>query len=79
MKRHLIMALALLTVAGSALAAAFDYGLKARRVADGVYAFIGHTEDFDTVNGGNIANAAFIVGYQYVREPIREASTRGNA
>lgn len=61
MKRHLIMALALLTVAGSALAAAFDYGLKARRVADGVYAFIGHTEDFDTVNGGNIANAAFIV------------------
>ena len=32
MKRHLIMALALLTVAGSALAAAFDYGLKARRV-----------------------------------------------
>mgnify|MGYP002135859906 CR=1 FL=1 len=37
-------------LAGSAVAAAFDYGLKARRVADGVYAFIGHTEDFDTVN-----------------------------
>ena len=61
MKRHLLMGLALLMLAGSAVAAAFDYGLKARRVADGVYAFIGHTEDFDTVNGGNIANAAFIV------------------
>jgi uncharacterized sulfatase len=61
-KRHLFTGLALLMLAPAAsVAAAFDYGLKARRLADGVYAFIGHTEDFDTVNGGNIANAAFIV------------------
>ena len=36
MKRHLLMGLALLMLAGSALAAAFDYGLKARRLADGL-------------------------------------------
>ncbi len=65
MKRLLLTGLALVLMAGGALAAsveaAFDYDLKPQRLADGVYAFIGHTEDFDTVNGGNIANAAFIV------------------
>lgn len=65
MKRLLLTGLALVLMAGGALAAsveaAFDYALKPQRLADGVYAFIGHTEDFDTVNGGNIANAAFIV------------------
>lgn len=39
-----------------------DYRLSAQAIADGVYAFIGKTEDFDTRNGGNIVNTAFIVG-----------------
>ncbi len=64
-----VMALALrlgvmvIALAGSSLGAAadFDYRLKARPVADNVYAFIGKTEDFDTDNGGNIVNTAFIV------------------
>ena len=53
--------LALLALAGLVAAADFDYGLKARRVADGVYAFIGRTEDFTPANGGNIVNTGFIV------------------
>lgn len=43
-------------------AADFDYRLQARPLAPAVYAFIGRTEDFDTVNGGNIVNTGFIVG-----------------
>ena len=40
----------------------FDYRLAPQRVADGVYALIGSTEDFSTANGGNIVNTGFIVG-----------------
>jgi len=51
----------LVLLAGAAGAADFDYGLKAQRVADGVHAFIGKTEDFAPANGGNIVNTGFIV------------------
>jgi quinoprotein relay system zinc metallohydrolase 1 len=69
-----VMALALrlglvvFALAGSALvtAADFDYRLKARPIAENVYAFIGKTEDFDTENGGNIVNTAFIVASEGV-------------
>jgi len=44
-----------------AVAADFDYQLKAERVADDVYTFIGKTEDFTPANGGNIVNTGFIV------------------
>ncbi|WP_374343301.1 quinoprotein relay system zinc metallohydrolase 1 [Azonexus sp.] len=48
--------------AGVAAAAGFDYRLAPRAVADGVYAFVGLTEDFSEANGGNIVNTGFIVG-----------------
>ena len=51
---------------GYAHAADFDYRLSAQSVDENVYAFIGKTEDFDTVNGGNIVNTAFIVAPQGV-------------
>ena len=54
-----LVALAGLPLIGSA--AEFDYHLVARPLARDVYAFIGKTEDFDTDNGGNIVNTAFIV------------------
>ncbi|WP_295007759.1 quinoprotein relay system zinc metallohydrolase 1 [uncultured Dechloromonas sp.] len=60
MKRLLFVLLALL--AGGLGADDFDYRLVAQPVAGDVYAFIGKTEDFDTVNGGNIVNTGFIVG-----------------
>jgi uncharacterized sulfatase len=60
MKRLLCFLLVLL--AGSLAADDFDYRLVAQPVARDVYAFIGKTEDFDTVNGGNIVNTGFIVG-----------------
>lgn len=50
-----------LLAAGRASAADFDYRLQARPVAGDVYVFVGRTEDFDTLNGGNIVNTAFIV------------------
>ena len=56
------LSLMLLAWAGLAAAADFDYRLKARPIAPDVYAFIGRTADFDTDNGGNIVNTAFIVG-----------------
>jgi quinoprotein dehydrogenase-associated SoxYZ-like carrier len=56
--------LALLCLAGQLGAAEFDYGLSARPVAQDVYAFYGRNEDFDTANGGNIVNTAFIVAPQ---------------
>ena len=58
----------LVLLAGSPLigAADFDYHLVARPLAGDVYAFIGKTEDFDTDNGGNIVNTAFIVAPQGV-------------
>jgi uncharacterized sulfatase len=60
MRRLLCFLLVLL--AGSLAADDFDYRLVAQPVARDVYAFIGKTEDFDTVNGGNIVNTGFIVG-----------------
>lgn len=59
--KRLLAALLILAVAPAG-AAGYDYALKAQTVAPDVYAFIGRTEDFDTVNGGNIVNTAFIVG-----------------
>ncbi len=60
MKR--LLAVLLILAVAPAGAAGYDYALKAQAVAPDVYAFIGRTEDFDTVNGGNIVNTAFIVG-----------------
>jgi len=62
MKRLLCFLLVLL--AGSLAADDFDYRLVAQPVAKDVYAFIGKTEDFDTVNGGNIVNTGFIIAPQ---------------
>ncbi len=64
MKRRLCTLLML--VAGQLGAVDFDYRLVPVPVAQDVYAFIGKTEDFDTVNGGNIVNTAFIVAAQGV-------------
>jgi len=58
--------LSLLLFAGAVLAAAFDYRLQPRQVAPDVDVFIGRSEDFNTVNGGNIVNTAFIVAAQGV-------------
>ncbi len=58
--------LALFGACSAAGAADFDYRLVARPLARDVYAFIGKTEDFDTHNGGNIVNTAFIVAAQGV-------------
>lgn len=52
----------LLGTALAVLADAFDYGLRPVLIAPDVYVFVGHTEDFDTRNGGNIVNTGFIVG-----------------
>ena len=60
MKRLIALVAALLSA--SAGAADFDYGLQAQPVAAQVYAFIGRSEDFSTVNGGNIVNTGFLVG-----------------
>ncbi len=38
-----------------------DYTLKAERVAEDVYVFVGRTEHFTRANGGNIVNTGFIV------------------
>jgi uncharacterized sulfatase len=53
--------LTVLAIAGVAFAAAFDYELKPRKIADGTYVLIGRTEDFSIANGGNIVNVVFIV------------------
>jgi uncharacterized sulfatase len=53
--------LTVLAIAGVAFAAAFDYELKPRKIADGTYVLIGRTEDFSIANGGNIVNVGFIV------------------
>jgi uncharacterized sulfatase len=60
MKRILTLVVAL-TIASAVFAAAFDYGLNPRKIADGTYVLIGSTEDFSIANGGNIVNVAFIV------------------
>ncbi|KAB2928458.1 MAG: quinoprotein relay system zinc metallohydrolase 1 [Dechloromonas sp.] len=66
LSRHLEVSLGrllmlLAAVVPGVAAAEFDYALRAQRVADGVYAFIGKTEDFTPANGGNIVNTGFIV------------------
>ncbi len=61
MKRLFACLLGCLCAAQLAADPNFDYGLRAERVADGVYVFIGRDEDFTTVNGGNIVNTGFIV------------------
>lgn len=58
--RYLLLPL-LLLCAAALPAADFDYRLQPLTVAPDVHVFIGRTEDFDTVNGGNIVNTAFIV------------------
>ncbi len=63
MMRALIALISL--VAGSAFAQ-FDYQLKPVQIAPDVHMFVGKTEDFSTVNGGNIVNSSFIVGTQGV-------------
>lgn len=60
MKRLLFVLIAVL--AGTLSADDFNYRLVAQPLTRDVYAFIGKTEDFDTVNGGNIVNTGFIVG-----------------
>jgi len=42
-------------------AAAFDYELIPKQVADNTYVFVGKSEDFSFENGGNIVNTGFIV------------------
>lgn len=61
MRKTLALLLALALVASNAVAAQFDYGLKAQEVAPGTYVFEGRNEDFSFDNGGNIVNTAFIV------------------
>jgi quinoprotein relay system zinc metallohydrolase 1 len=39
----------------------YNYRLTPEKIADGVYAFIGKTEDFSWQNGGNVVNTGFIV------------------
>lgn len=56
-----LVTLLLSGLAGSVLAADFDYRLQPQAVADGIHAFIGRSEDFTTSNGGNIVNTGFIV------------------
>jgi len=50
----------LLAAAGAAHAADFDYRLHPEKIADNTWVVIGATEDFNTGNGGNIVNTAFV-------------------
>lgn len=43
-----------------AIAAPFQYNLKAQRIANDSYVVIGKTEDYSKQNGGDIVNVAFI-------------------
>jgi len=56
-----LLGIVLGSVVGLAVAADYDYRLQAERVTEGVYAFVGKTEDFTPANGGNIVNTGFIV------------------
>tara|TARA_R110000782_G_scaffold178962_3_gene269798 strand:- start:6673 stop:7659 length:987 start_codon:yes stop_codon:yes gene_type:complete len=64
-KRHLERSLLVLALSLSNLqlinANELDYKLVAESVGQGTYAFIGSTKYFSKKNGGNIANAAYIV------------------
>lgn len=57
-----IAALAAVLLSAGAAAADFDYRLKPQKIADGVYALIGKTENFSRANGGDIVNTGFIIG-----------------
>lgn len=60
MIRALLLCLSLLT--GSVLyAQSYNYQLNPKKIADGVYTFIGKSEDFSATNGGNIVNTSFVV------------------
>ncbi len=59
--RFVLGFLAALASASPVFAAAFDHALAPKKIADGTYVLTGRTEDFSTVNGGNVVNAAFIV------------------
>ncbi len=39
----------------------YNYRLTPEKIADGVYGFIGKTEDFSWKNGGNVVNTGFVV------------------
>lgn len=39
----------------------YDYQLKATKIADDVYTFVGKNEDFSVANGGNVVNTSFVV------------------
>lgn len=39
----------------------YDYRLTPQPVADGVYVFVGKSEDFSWKNGGNVVNTGFVV------------------
>jgi quinoprotein relay system zinc metallohydrolase 1 len=39
----------------------YNYRLTPEKIADGVYVFIGKTEDFSWKNGGNVVNTGFVV------------------
>jgi len=60
--RFLIGLLAVVTLSLAMPAAGHDYRLRPQQIAPEAYAVIGATEDFDTKNGGNIVNTAFIIG-----------------
>lgn len=64
MIRPLVLAAlaAALAVSAPLRAADFDYRLQPKRIADGVYALIGKTENFSRDNGGDIVNTGFIIG-----------------
>ncbi|WEN42943.1 Hydroxyacylglutathione hydrolase [Thauera sp. GDN1] len=57
---------ALLALIPGAHAERFDYRLEPREIAPGAYVIVGLTEDFSFTNGGNIANAGFLVGTEGV-------------
>ncbi|MBL8482047.1 MAG: quinoprotein relay system zinc metallohydrolase 1 [Rhodocyclaceae bacterium] len=59
--RHILVALLALLAAWAARAGDFDYALKPRELAPGVYVFEGAVADFSPANGCNIINTGFIV------------------
>lgn len=59
--RRLLSYLGLLLIPALLTAASLKYDLKAEKIADGTYVFVGALEDFTTENGGNIVNTGFIV------------------
>lgn len=60
MIRALLLCLSLV-FGNSVCAPSYDYQLVPTKIADNVYTFVGKTEDFSAVNGGNIVNTSFVV------------------